>query len=151
MSTFHLLLGVAVVAVNLAAGAFGTWAWWRGSAQPAFWPILRTGQGLLALQVALGFVLMASGREPAELHVLYGALPLGVSFVAEQLRLAAADQILERRGMESAQDMHALPESERLEVVLDIVRRETGVMAASALVVTLLALRAADVSGSWIL
>ncbi len=151
MTTIHLLLGIAVVAVNLAAGLFGAWAWWRGSPQPAFWIVLRAGQALLGVQVVLGFVLLAGGREPAELHLLYGALPVAVSFVGEQLRLAAADQVLGRRGMESAQDMHALDEDERLDVVLDVVRRETGVMAVSALVVALLALRAADVSGGWVL
>ena len=151
MSTIHLVLGVAVVLVNLAAGLFGAWAWWRASAQPAFWPLLRAGQALLVVQVALGFVLLASGREPADLHILYGALPVGVSFVAEQLRLAAADQVLARRGMSSARDMEALEEDERYAVVMDIVQRETGVMAASALVVALLALRAADVSGAWLL
>lgn len=99
------------------------------------------------MQVALGAVLLALGEEPARLHILYGLLPLGISFVAEQLRLVAADQVLTRRGLDSAADMKALPESEQRTIVWEIVRRETGVMAASALVVFFLALRASGVAG----
>jgi len=95
----------------------------------------------------VGAVLLVLGEEPARLHVLYGALPLAVSFVAEQLRLVSADQVLARRGMESAREMEALPEEEQHGIVLEILRREQAVMAASALVVFLLALRAAGVAG----
>jgi hypothetical protein len=44
-----------------------------------------------------------------------------------------------------------LDDDEQRGIVLEIVRRETGVMAAACCVVTLLALRAADVSGGWVL
>jgi hypothetical protein len=43
--------------------------------------------------------------------------------------------------------MEALDEAGQRSIVLEIVRRETGVMAASALVVFVLALRAAGVAG----
>jgi hypothetical protein len=43
--------------------------------------------------------------------------------------------------------MEALPDDEQRLVVLDIVRRETGVMAAAALVIVVLAVRAAGVAG----
>ena len=81
-----------------------------------------------------------TGREPARLHVLYGLLPLGVSFIAEQLRLVAADQVLARRGLENARAMEELPEAEQQR---DRRARSSaarpGVMAASALVVFLCA------------
>jgi hypothetical protein len=143
----HIVLGTTVVVLSLAAGAYGGWAWWRGEPAPRFWPLLRASQVALVLQVAVGTVLLILGHEPARLHLLYGLLPLGVSFVAEQLRLVSADQVLQKRGMETAREMEGLSEAEQRDIVVEIVRRETGVMAASALVVFILALRAAGVAG----
>jgi hypothetical protein len=147
LTAVHIALGIAVLVTSLAAGAWGAWAWWHGEPAPSFWPLLRVSQGLLVTQVAVGAVLLVLGHEPARLHVLYGALPLGVSFVAEQLRLVSADQVLQRRGLESARDMERMSPAEQRGIVVEIVRRETGVMAASALVVFVLALRAAGVAG----
>ena len=147
MGTLHVILGVAVLATNGAAGLWGAWLWWRAEPQPAFWTLLRTGQALLLAQVMLGVVLLALGEEPPSLHLLYGALPVAIVFVAEQLRLVAAEQVLDRRGLETAQDMEGMPETEQRVVVREIVRRETGVVAAGALVATVLAARAAGVAG----
>ncbi len=147
MNAVHIVLGVGVVATSLIAGVYGAFAWWRAEPAPAFWPLLRASQVVLALQVAVGAVLVVLGHSPARLHVLYGLLPLGVSFIAEQLRLVSADQVLQKRGMESAREMERLSTDEQHGIVLEIVRRETGVMAASSLVVFLLALRASGVAG----
>jgi hypothetical protein len=147
MTGVHVVLGTAVIATSLAAGAWGAWLWWRAEPQPAFWTLLRISQGLLVVQVVVGGALLATGREPASLHLLYGLLPLAVSFVAEQLRLVAAEQVLARRDLESARDIERLPEDQQRLIVIEIVRRETGVMAAAALVVCVLALRAAGVAG----
>jgi hypothetical protein len=51
--------------------------------------------------------------------------------------------VLDARGLEGSVAVGRLPEPEQRAVVLAIVRREMGVMAASALVVTVLALRGA--------
>ena len=91
MGTLHAILGSAVLAVNGAAGLWGAWLWWRVEARPAFWSVLRAGQALLVAQVLLGGLLLATGQEPPALHVLYGALPLAIVFLAEQLRLVAAE------------------------------------------------------------
>jgi hypothetical protein len=147
MTGVHIVLGTAVIATSLAAGVWGAWLWWRAEPQPAFWTVLRISQGLLVAQAVVGGVLLATGREPASLHVLYGLLPLAVSFFAEQLRLVAAEQVLARLGLESARDMEKLPESDQRLIVIEIVRRETGVMAVAALVVCVLGLRAAGVAG----
>ena len=77
-----------------------------------------------------------------ELHLVYGLVPVLVSFAAEQLRVGAAEAVLSGRGLESAQDVGKLPRADQGLVVLAIVRRETGVMALSALVVFGLAVRA---------
>ena len=143
MTAVHVALGVALIALNLAAGALGAWRWWRGGHSRAFWPLLRAAQALVALQALDGAVLMVLGEELPRLHLVYGLTPLAVSFLAEQLRLAAADTVLAARGLEGSADVGRLPEAEQRQVVLAIVRRETGVMAASALVVAVLALRGA--------
>jgi hypothetical protein len=143
VTALHITVGVAVIALNLAAGVVGAWAWWRVTASRVFWPLLRAGQVAAVLQAGLGGLLLALGREPTELHVLYGLLPVAIAFFAEQLRIAAADTVLSARGMETAQEVGELPTEEQHRVVMQIVRREIGVMALSALVITFLALRAA--------
>lgn len=149
MGTVHLVTGVLLLCLNLAAGAVGAWCWWRVHPSTLFWPLLRVAQGAIVVQILLGALLLALGRETGDdLHALYGALPLAVMFIAEQLRIGSADAILAARGFDSAQDVGDLPESEQRVVVLSIVRRETGVMAVSCLVVVLLALRAATTSGA---
>jgi len=147
LTAVHIALGTTVIVLSLAAGVWGAWAWWRGAPAPGFWTLLRASQVTLALQVAVGAVLLVLGHQPARLHLLYGLLPLAVSFVAEQLRLVAADQVLQRHDMEEAREMEGLDEPAQRAIVFEIVRRETGVMAASALVVFVLALRAAGVAG----
>ena len=62
--------------------------------------------------------------------------------MAEQLRLTAAPTLLDQHGLESGADVAKLPEDEQRALVAAIIRREIGVMAASAAVVALLALRA---------
>lgn len=146
MTAAHAILGTLVLAASLAAGLWGGWSWWRAEPRRSFWTLLRASQIALVAEVLLGAVMLLGGREPARLHLLYGLLPLGVSFVAEQLRLVAADQVLDRRDLESARAMEALPTAEQHAIVAEIVRRETGVMAASALVVFALALRASGVT-----
>ncbi len=142
MTALHIGLGVALIAVNVAAGLWGAYGWWRHRHAPGFWPLLRVGQGLVMLQAVDGAILILMGRDLPELHLIYGLVPIGVSFLAEQLRLAAADTVLAQRGLEGRADVEALPPGEQRELVRAIVRREMGVMAASALVVTALALRA---------
>jgi hypothetical protein len=142
VTAVHVAIGVALVAVNLAAGAWGGWCWWRHRDAPGFWPMLRAGQALVMIEAIDGAILLLAGRDLPPLHLIYGLVPLAVSFVAEQLRLTAADTILAQRGLEGRRDVEALPEPEQHELVRTIVRRETGVMAASALVVAALGARA---------
>ena len=143
MTAVHIALGTAVVVVNLAAGAWGAWAWWRDADAPGFWPLLRAGQALVVVEAALGGILTLAGKELPRLHLVYGLMPLAVAFVAEQLRIISAQTELDRRGLEGRDAVAALPEGEQRALVRAILRREVGVMAASALVVVLLAVRAA--------
>ena len=126
----------------IAAGALGLWRWRRGELSRAFWPLLRTGQALVVIEAIDGGVLLLLGEELPRLHLIYGLVPLGVAFVAEQLRLVAAQTELDRRGLEGRDAVAALSEDDREVIVRAILRRELGVMAASALVVALLGVRA---------
>jgi hypothetical protein len=63
-------------------------------------------------------------------------------FFAEQFRVLAAQTVLDARGLEDAEAVGRLPEREQRSVVLQIVRRELGVMALAAAVTAFLALRA---------
>jgi hypothetical protein len=146
VTALHVAIGVAMVLVNLAAGLLGAWQWWRSTPGRLFWRVLRAGQAITALAALDGLILVAMGEELPELHLVYGLTPLGVSFLAEQLRLASADTVLQARDLPDAQAMRGLPESEQHAIVHAIVRREMGVMAASALVVAVLGLRA----GGWL-
>jgi hypothetical protein len=143
VTAVHVAIGVALIAVNAVAGLWGLWGWWRHSHAAGFWPLLRVGQGLVVLQAVDGGLLLVLGEDLPELHLIYGLVPLGVSFLAEQLRLAAADTVLAQRGLEGRADVEALPDREQRALVNAIIRREMGVMATSAVVVALLGVRAA--------
>jgi hypothetical protein len=140
---FHIALGTALIVFNALAGLWGGIQWWRGESSRAFWPLLRIGQALVVVEAIDGGVLVLEGRELPSLHLIYGLVPLAVSFVAEQLRLAAADQVLQQRGLEGRRDVERLATAEQRALVRAILRREMGVMAASAGVVALLGIRAA--------
>jgi hypothetical protein len=140
---------LAVSALNACAGLLGGWLWY--SATPttqgagAFWVLLRVGQGsALTLAVAVGSLAAAGNYSTDHLFYLYALLPLAVGFIAEQLRIASAQTILDQRGFDDAEAVGRLPEREQRAIVNEIVRREIGVMALSALVVVFLALRAAS-------
>ena len=142
MTTVHIVLGVAVVVVNLAAGLLGAYKWRKDEYSHAFWPILRTGQALVVIEAIDGAVLLLMGQELPRLHLIYGLVPLGVQFIAEQLKVTSAQAILDQRGVSSARE---LDPGDAEDAALDILRREMGVMAASALVVAALGLRAGGV------
>jgi len=132
-------------AVNAIPMALGGWSWYRWHPSRLFWVLLRIGQGAAVLFALAVGVLAAAGHTSSErLFYLYALLPLAVAFVAEQLRIASAQTILDRRDLESAQEVGRLPESEQQVVVAAIVRREQGIMTLSALVVVFLLLRAAE-------
>jgi hypothetical protein len=140
---------LVVAAVNLLAGALGGWQWYRGDPGDrrmvsAFWLLLRLAQGAsVLLAIGVGALAAAGSYGSERLFYLYALLPLAVAFVAEQLRVAAAQTILDQQGLEDAAAVGGLAEDEQRAVVARIVRREIGVMTLSALVVVFLALRAA--------
>jgi hypothetical protein len=141
---------LAVAALNAVPGLAGGWLWYRddtGSSgtHAAFWVLLRIGQGAaLLFALAVGALALAGYQSSDHLFYLYALLPLAVAFVAEQLRVVSAQTILDQRDLDGAEAVGRLPQDEQLALVGAILRRETGVMALSALVVVFLALRAAS-------
>jgi hypothetical protein len=141
MVTVHLIVGVSVLVANFTAGVWGGVAWLRERPAVGFWYLLRVAQAAVVLQVMLGAVLVLSGRQAADdLHYVYGVLPLVVTLLAEGARAGAAEREL------TGLDFDSLPNERQRLIALAIVRRETGIMAVSALVVFGLALRAAATS-----
>ena len=142
--TIAELAAWAVLAVNALAGAFAAWRWWIVQPSDAAWPLLRAGQALAFAQALVAGGLFASGYSPGDgLYWLYALLPVAIGLIAEQLRVASAEQVLEHRNLADANAVGSLPEAAQRSVVLAIMRREIGVMALAALVVAFLALRAA--------
>ena len=143
MKQVHIVVGVITIVLSGVAGVWGAWCWWRVRTDPWFWRLLRASQIAVVIQAALGGVLLLTGHKPGNLHVLYGVLPLLVSFIAEQLRISAAQMVLDQRGFESAASVGKLSKDEQTEVVAAVVQREVGVMALAALVNVVLLARAA--------
>jgi hypothetical protein len=140
----HVAVGVLTIALNGAVAVAGAWEWWRARSDRWFWWLLRAGQLAVVIQVALGGVLLALGHKASNLHYLYGALPLLVSLIAEQLRAASAQMVLDARGIESARAVGKLPDEQQRVLVTTIMQREVGVMALAAVVVVVLLARAAQ-------
>lgn len=147
MKDVHLAVGIAAITINVLVTVLGAWLWWRARSSRWFWVGLRVGQAVVVVQVALGGILVALGRKPPGLHVLYGVLPLLVALIAEQLRAATAQMVLDARGIPSAHAVGKLPDEEQQGLVRTIIQREVGVMTLAALVVVVLLVRAAQTAG----
>ncbi len=143
----HIAVGAIAIALNVAACLYGAWCWRTVRHSVWFWRLLRAGQAAVVVQVALGGVLVLLGHKPKGLHVLYGVLPLLVGLIAEQLRVASAQMVLDARGLRSSREVGKLPEAEQRVVALSVLQRELGIMVLAALVVVVLLARAAMTAG----
>ena len=144
MVTLHLIAAIAVLITNAAAGIWGAVAWYRRLPSVGFWYLLRAAQVSVVLQVALGALLLLDGREALDgLHYVYGVLPVLITLLAEGARIQAGEHEME--GL----DFDSLPRERQAAVAAAISRRETGILAVSALVGLGLALRAAFLSSAF--
>jgi hypothetical protein len=147
MKLVHIVVGILCIALIGGAGVWGAWCWHTARQSRLFWGLLRAGQAAIVVEAGFGGILLLMGFKESSLHLLYGLLPLAVSFVAEQLRIASAQMVLDSRGMENAAAVGRLPESEQRVIVISIVQRELGVMVLAALVMLALLIRAAGTGG----
>jgi hypothetical protein len=144
MADVHLVVGVALLLLNLLAALWGGIAWLRDHPSIAFWYLLRTAQASVFLQSILGTLLVVTGHEAADgLHYLYGVLPLPVSLLAEAARTGAAEREI------GDLDFEGLPADRQRSIALAIVRHEMGIMTVSCIVIFFLALRAAGTSSAF--
>lgn len=142
MVGLHIAVGMLVILLNFAAGAIGGWAWFKLRPSVPFWYLLRFAQVAVFVQAVLGGLLLVTDHAAREnLHYLYGILPLVISFIAEGARLGAAQREL------GELDIESFPRDAQQTIVMQIVRREMGIMAVSCIVIFFLAVRAATTSG----
>jgi hypothetical protein len=140
-----MLVGIAVLATNLVAAAWGAIGWARKDARASivFWPLLRVAQATVVVQVVVGLLLVARGSSsPDGLHIAYGISPLVVSLVSEGTRAAVA-----QRELEDVEDVDALERSEQIALAKRVALGEMGVMTVGALLILTLALRAYQTGG----
>jgi hypothetical protein len=143
MTSFHSVLGLAVAALFAAVAALGWWHWRRSEPSSLFWRALRAAQLFYLVYLLVAAARFFAGERPDDnLYWVYALVPLAVSFVAEQLRIASAQSVLDSRGLEDAQAVGRLPPDGQRAVVVAILRREMGVMAVAAIVIAGLLLRA---------
>ena len=136
-------MGICLLAANLVAGVWGGYSWLEHKPSAGFWYVLRIAQATVVLQALLGLLLVFTGHDTNELHVLYGVLPLVVSLLAELIRLGSASQEL------GELDIYSLPPERQTQIAMAIVRRDTGIMATACLVIVFLALRAFGTSSAF--
>lgn len=142
MKQAALAAEIVAIALMAIACAYGAWCWWRARATAWFWRVMRTAQAAVVVQAAVNGILVLTGPKPKGLHLLYSVVPVLVSLIAESLRAAAAQMVLDQRGLESAQAVGQLPEGEQRGVVRAIIQRELSVVTIAALVIVVLLLRA---------
>jgi hypothetical protein len=138
LSGLHDVFAFVALGANGVAAAWGGIAWIRKIPSTLFWPLLRVAQLTVVLEVAFGVVLWATGHDPPDnLHYIYGISPLVVSFVAEGMRVGAA-----QRELEDVDDIEALERREQILLARRIVLREIAVMTIGTVLVVTLLLRA---------
>src|SRR5688500_8333524 len=101
-----MVVGIAVLASNAVAAAWGAVGWLRRDARASivFWPLLRVAQATVVVEAVVGFLLLARGSSaPDGLHVAYGIAPLVISLVSEGMRVGVA-----QRELEEVPDVEAL-------------------------------------------
>jgi hypothetical protein len=142
LSGIHEVLGIAVLAANGVAAAWGGLAWWRGDPSKVFWYLLRLAQAVVVAQAVDGTVLALGGHDAPAIHYVYGVAPLVVSLVSEGARVTVASA-----EVASVEDPDALDRRERILMARRIVLREIGVMTIGAILIVTLGLRAIATGG----
>jgi hypothetical protein len=140
-----MVVGIAVLATNVVAAAWGAIGWVRKEARAAivFWPLLRAAQATVVVEAVVGLLLVARGASaPDGLHIAYGIAPLVISLVSEGMRMAVA-----QRELEDVEDVDALDRPAQVALAKRVALGEMGVMTVGALLIVTLALRAYTTGG----
>ena len=136
-------LGIAVLATNIAAAAWGAVSWLLKRPSGVFWPLLRAAQATVAAEAVLGLILSARGAEaPDGLHVPYLVAPLVITLLSEGFRATVALPQLE-----GIADVEGLDRAEQVAIARQVALAEMGVMTVGTLLILTLALRAYTTGG----
>ncbi len=138
----HIAFAGIGIGLFALVALWGAWCWRAARPSAWFWRLLRAAQLTVLIEMGIGGLLVALGHKPRQLHLIYGALPVLVSLVAESLRIAAAQMILDQRGLEGTRAVRKLRREEQRALVVAIIKRELGVMALAAAVIVVLLARA---------
>jgi hypothetical protein len=143
MEAVATVTALLAASLNAAAGAYAGWRWWRVAPDRLSWVLVRAGQAAtIGLALVAGIAWVTGSRPDAGLFWIYALVPVGTSFFAEQFRVLAAQTVLDARDLPDAQAVGRLPQADQRSIVVQIARRELGVMALAATVNAFLALRA---------
>ncbi len=150
MSDPYIVGAWVVGVVNALAALVGGLQWVLNRPGRLFWFLGRLGQGIAAAYAVFAGIYAAVASPPPDgLAWVYILTPVAVSFFAEQLRLIAAQTVLERHNYASPAELRAAVErgdedAARLApgIANEAVLREVGILAISAFVIAFLAWRA---------
>ena len=150
MSGPYIAGAVVVGAVNVLAAVVGSAQWALNRAGQPFWFLVRAGQVVAAaFAVFAGIYALAASPPEDGLAWVYILTPVAVSYFAEQLRLIAAQTVLERHGFETSSELRASVESgdddaQRLAtgIANEVLLREVAILSLAAGVIAFLAWRA---------
>ncbi|MDQ8043123.1 MAG: hypothetical protein REI11_00845, partial [Patulibacter sp.] len=106
MSDPYVVGAVITGAINGAAAVVGAIEWALGRPNLLFWILARAGQLAGAVYAAFAGIYSLTGTAPKDaLAWVYILTPIAVGYFAEQLRVVAAQTVLEKHGYGSAAEL----------------------------------------------
>ncbi|MBO9533390.1 MAG: hypothetical protein J7513_10495 [Solirubrobacteraceae bacterium] len=150
MSDPYIAFAWVVGIVNAVAAVAGLAQWALNRPGPPFWLLVRGGQVIAAAYAVFAGIYAAVADPPADgLAWVYILTPVAVTYFAEQLRIIAAQTVLERHGYADAGELRSAVSSgdddaDRLAtgIANEVLLREVAILALGAAVISFLAWRA---------
>lgn len=150
MSDPYIVGAWIVGLINALAAVAGGAQWALNRPGPPFWGLARAGQLAAALYAVFAGIYALAAEPPVEgLAWVYILTPVATTYFAEQLRLIAAQTVLERHGYESAGELRSAVDggdanAARLAtgIANEVLLREVAIIATGAGVIAFLAWRA---------
>lgn len=150
MSDPYIVGAWIVGVINGLAAIAGAAQWALNRPGPPFWGLARAGQIAAAIYAVFAGIYAAASEPPPDgLAWVYILTPVAVTYFAEQLRIIAAQTVLERHGYETASALREAvaggdEDAARLAtgIANEVLLREVAIIAAGSAVISFLAWRA---------
>jgi hypothetical protein len=150
MSDPYVIGAVVTGSVNGAAALLGLGEWLLGRPNLAFWILARAGIFAGWIYATFAGIYSITNHGPKDnLAWVYILTPIAVGYFAEQLRVVAAQTVIEKHGYASATDLRESLDAGEVDrevfvtgIANEVVLRELAVIAAGAAVMAFLAWRA---------